>query len=177
MKYCPKCNRAYYDNSLNYCLEDGSFLKVYDPEATILSPTKVSNEPETLVLEEKSAPLVELKEQKIEPVKSFGESHGLQIALPIALAIGKYADKLTGIDYTKILFILSLEGLVLATYFEKDADLRSYRNAESFIFFDPYEPREAFYLEWKNVSKSVMERILNIEIKIENSPESYKFRH
>jgi hypothetical protein len=35
MKTCPTCNRTYADESLTYCLADGSLLSApYDPEAT-----------------------------------------------------------------------------------------------------------------------------------------------
>lgn len=35
MKQCPQCNRTYADNSLTYCLADGSLLSApYDPETT-----------------------------------------------------------------------------------------------------------------------------------------------
>lgn len=39
MKQCPRCNRTYHDDSLLYCLEDGSVLATaYDPDATQLIP-------------------------------------------------------------------------------------------------------------------------------------------
>ena len=39
MKSCPNCNRAYADETLTYCLDDGSVLRPqYDAEATIPSP-------------------------------------------------------------------------------------------------------------------------------------------
>ena len=44
MRYCPTCSRDYHDDSLNYCLEDGSSLAVYDPEATVIRdapPTEI----------------------------------------------------------------------------------------------------------------------------------------
>ena len=35
MKRCPQCNRTYADETLTYCLADGSLLSApYDPEAT-----------------------------------------------------------------------------------------------------------------------------------------------
>ena len=37
MRTCPKCNRQYDDDSLNYCLEDGTVLNPrYDAEAETL---------------------------------------------------------------------------------------------------------------------------------------------
>ena len=39
MKRCPSCNRSYPDDSLNYCLDDGSILSsAPDPEATLVRP-------------------------------------------------------------------------------------------------------------------------------------------
>jgi hypothetical protein len=39
LKQCPKCNRAYTDDMLAFCLDDGSALVVgYDPPATIRIP-------------------------------------------------------------------------------------------------------------------------------------------
>jgi hypothetical protein len=39
VKQCPRCNRTYPDDSLLYCLEDGSVLATaYDPDATQLIP-------------------------------------------------------------------------------------------------------------------------------------------
>jgi hypothetical protein len=39
MKSCPACQRAYPDETLIYCLDDGSVLRPqYDPEATLTSP-------------------------------------------------------------------------------------------------------------------------------------------
>jgi hypothetical protein len=39
MKSCPACQRAYQDETLIYCLDDGSVLRPqYDPEATLTTP-------------------------------------------------------------------------------------------------------------------------------------------
>src|SRR5207253_6479657 len=41
MKRCPKCNRAYHDDTLRFCLEDGATLSVArdsDSEATEILP-------------------------------------------------------------------------------------------------------------------------------------------
>jgi hypothetical protein len=39
MKSCPTCQRAYSDETLIYCLDDGSVLRLqYDPEATLTTP-------------------------------------------------------------------------------------------------------------------------------------------
>jgi len=47
LKQCPACNRTYSDDTLNYCLEDGSSLRqAYDPQATQrFSPPRVTDLP------------------------------------------------------------------------------------------------------------------------------------
>jgi hypothetical protein len=49
MKQCPACNRSFSDDSLVYCLEDGSALgNVYDAGATqIMPPPRVTSPPPT----------------------------------------------------------------------------------------------------------------------------------
>ena len=38
MKRCPTCNRSYADNTLSFCLQDGTRLEPdYDPEATLVA--------------------------------------------------------------------------------------------------------------------------------------------
>ena len=50
MKQCPICNRAYADETLTYCLDDGSLLSApYDPEATQrIPPPRITNLPPTV---------------------------------------------------------------------------------------------------------------------------------
>lgn len=52
MKKCPTCNRTYADETLTYCLADGSLLSApYDPEATQrIYPSRITNSPPTEVL-------------------------------------------------------------------------------------------------------------------------------
>lgn len=46
MKACPTCNRTYADETLTYCLADGSLLSApYDPEATQRLPLSRSTNP------------------------------------------------------------------------------------------------------------------------------------
>lgn len=40
MKYCPKCQRTYSDETLSYCLQDGSTLLRSDPQAETLEVQK-----------------------------------------------------------------------------------------------------------------------------------------
>src|SRR5947209_18017104 len=52
MKRCPTCQHAYEDNTLNFCLNDGSTLlrvesSVYDPSATAILPdARVTGQPQ-----------------------------------------------------------------------------------------------------------------------------------
>lgn len=51
MKQCPTCNRTYADDSITFCLADGSLLSApYDPEATQRIPTRNTDPPPTEVL-------------------------------------------------------------------------------------------------------------------------------
>ena len=47
MKQCPACNRTYADDTLRFCLDDGSVLtEAYDSAATqIISPTRLTDAP------------------------------------------------------------------------------------------------------------------------------------
>ena len=47
MKRCPECRRDYYDDSLLYCLDDGS---------TLLEGPASGNEPATAILHETAPP-------------------------------------------------------------------------------------------------------------------------
>ena len=51
MKKCPECSRTYSDDTLSFCLEDGSLLSAsYDPDAT-QSPTVAISAPEMPTVE------------------------------------------------------------------------------------------------------------------------------
>ncbi|MCA1591018.1 MAG: hypothetical protein LC734_11680, partial [Acidobacteria bacterium] len=55
MKRCPECRRDYYDDSLLYCLDDGSALlegpgSMDEPATAILQGTEPSNEAAARVL-------------------------------------------------------------------------------------------------------------------------------
>jgi hypothetical protein len=52
MKRCPICNRTYTDDSLNYCLEDGTALNTvssasgsFDPDRTLVDPKRAASGP------------------------------------------------------------------------------------------------------------------------------------
>ena len=56
MKKCPECSRTYSDDTLSFCLEDGSLLSAsYDPDAT-QSPTVAINAPEIPTVEANQIP-------------------------------------------------------------------------------------------------------------------------
>jgi len=46
MKVCPRCNKTYSDDTLNFCLDDGELLTMMQP-----SPGGFIEEPPTMVLE------------------------------------------------------------------------------------------------------------------------------
>lgn len=58
MKQCPTCHRTYADETLTYCLADGSLLSApYDPEATQRIPIpRATNPPPTEVLHSAAPP-------------------------------------------------------------------------------------------------------------------------
>ncbi len=45
MRQCPRCNRAYSDQTLIYCLDDGSALIPYTPAATLQRPVARATTP------------------------------------------------------------------------------------------------------------------------------------
>ena len=46
MKICPRCQKTYADDNLNFCLEDGSVLSAA-PAAQMMPDTIIMNEPRT----------------------------------------------------------------------------------------------------------------------------------
>ena len=40
MKRCPECRRDYYDDSLSYCLDDGTALSEAEPPALLEDATE-----------------------------------------------------------------------------------------------------------------------------------------
>ena len=63
MKKCPTCNRTYADDTLRFCLDDGSILSAaYDPQATQRMPARRggdSQSTEILLHPEKAADTIE----------------------------------------------------------------------------------------------------------------------
>lgn len=54
MKQCPKCSRQYLDDTLNFCLDDGEWLRdddgFADSETIVMPPAYISSEPATRIL-------------------------------------------------------------------------------------------------------------------------------
>jgi hypothetical protein len=71
MKQCPKCNRIYDDETLNFCLNDGTTLSIaYDSEATITIPRPfpaVTPPTEVLSNKQQLETRVEPRERKFNP--------------------------------------------------------------------------------------------------------------
>src|SRR5215208_305565 len=83
MKQCPTCNRTYADETLTYCLDDGSLLSApYDSEATQrIYPARVTNPPPTEALPSNSP--------HTGPVRPSGNSALLYIIVALlALIVG-----------------------------------------------------------------------------------------
>src|SRR5512140_1732427 len=91
MKRCPECRRDYYDDSLLYCLDDGS--------AQLEGPAS-GNEPATLIFSEQAGPVSDSSESRtaiISPPETEGGMGGTQeirrsgkrllILLPLFIAI------------------------------------------------------------------------------------------
>src|SRR5687768_2263166 len=70
MKRCPECRRDYFDDSLRYCLDDGSALlegpASHDVATEILHPTEVDAEAPTL-------PQIDAKNEPGKPRVSKGD--------------------------------------------------------------------------------------------------------
>lgn len=72
MRHCRTCGRVYKDDSLNFCLDDGTLLSTnLDPQATLhLSPSHKSEQPPTEVLPSKEDPKIQPQESPIQKHKS-----------------------------------------------------------------------------------------------------------
>jgi Tol biopolymer transport system component len=103
MKRCPECRRDYYDDTLLYCLDDGSALlegpATAESQTAILSGDPISSEPRTM-------PLAHVT----------GETAGQEIAASGFLARHKIA-----VVVSAVIFVVMAAGIGFALY--------KYRNA------------------------------------------------
>lgn len=68
MKQCPRCNKTYGDDTLNFCLDDGELLTMQQP-----SPGGYIEEPPTMVLD---------GARVTDPINNWGQQP--QVAQPLA---------------------------------------------------------------------------------------------
>jgi hypothetical protein len=74
MKNCPICNRTYADETLTFCLSDGSLLSApYDPDATQRIPRYQENIPTEVVAP--SAPISKLRSNTEPLLNDVNETH------------------------------------------------------------------------------------------------------
>jgi hypothetical protein len=96
MKSCPTCNRTYSDNTITFCLVDGTILSApYDPEATQRIPESRSNDVTLVenfpnkILPDNSPPLKTLPvpAKYVPQVKAQPSKNLFQKVLPWVLSI------------------------------------------------------------------------------------------
>ena len=90
MKRCPECRRDYYDDSLSYCLDDGTVLldgppSLEEPVTAILAGT---NEPPTNLFSNGGVPGTTT--QTADSRRSYLVIGGIAFAFVFALAVGSY---------------------------------------------------------------------------------------
>src|SRR5437868_6474622 len=65
MKECPECKRTYADDTITFCLVDGSILSApYDPQATLILPKppdkeQLPTEPSPAITLPSTSPVIE----------------------------------------------------------------------------------------------------------------------
>ena len=103
MKRCPECRRDYYDDSLLYCLDDGTALldgpgSVDEPETAILSADRISGEHTTRSFSgAQSSGATENAASKknsivagIQPQHYFTECHTVKAAIILWFNLNRY---------------------------------------------------------------------------------------
>ncbi len=89
MKQCPTCHRDYTDDTLAYCLEDGSALIAgYDPQATLIIPeARPTNVPSA----QSAPPVYSMPPATAAPTKSRAPIYILGAVVLLVLGIGVIA--------------------------------------------------------------------------------------
>ena len=93
MKRCPECRRDYYDDSLQFCLDDGSALlegpaSGSEPATAIMHDARPSSENATRTFD--SADQTRTSEQQARPRRNLIAFGGLGIALVLVLGAAGY---------------------------------------------------------------------------------------
>lgn len=90
MKQCPRCNRTYADDTLSYCLEDGTVLTSrYEPETTLVNPFPPSSNRPTVAYGRATPPLpASAPAPSRKPLLAVGAL--VVVALAVGLAIGGF---------------------------------------------------------------------------------------
>lgn len=70
MKICPQCQNTYTDDSLQFCLQDGTKLSSIGGSASNL-PTETWNEPETVIKSDRNPMRINLQEQPTTQPQTF----------------------------------------------------------------------------------------------------------
>src|SRR6266404_10007067 len=138
MKYCPTCNRDYEDDSLRFCLDDGSSLINRDAERSVPGPTMVLPTPRenAATLSQVKRPDVPSPRQAGLNQRSAGDSGqvsargdlgssnirlfiGVLLAVGLLLVIGGFS--LWGMTFGRriAMLLLCLAGIIVAWVYSK----------------------------------------------------------
>lgn len=128
MKRCPTCQRAYTDDSLRFCLQDGATLlsvsdasMPYDPEATLHSnaivPGSRSDMP-TEVFNPRAAPTIPSPKPSADttPQQRVPTAHATQTAAPVATSSNRAL--MAGVIVISVL-LLALVGIGVALLLQR----------------------------------------------------------
>jgi tetratricopeptide (TPR) repeat protein len=99
MKHCPTCKRTYADDSLRFCLEDGSILSASgDPQATQRLPGRHSDEPQ----------LIDASESPLNPSDTIPSPAHATIPSPRLSALGPKGKSRTDEGFSRRWLLISL---------------------------------------------------------------------
>jgi TolB-like protein len=102
MKLCPECRRDYYDDSLSYCLDDGSLL---------LDGPAAGTESQTAILSQASAPETDAKISPARPL-STGQSQTIQQTAILPTGGSENGPSTKGFDKRVVIAIAGLALIV-----------------------------------------------------------------